>query len=85
MLGLIKFGTCSTISVGRLTLVEGGLVWRLVAVLFFCIFFRLMRMYTPKDNGTTVRIANIITRPESKPENTKTVFPIKKTTKRNNM
>ncbi len=40
-------------------------------------------MYTPKDNGTTVRIANIITRPETKPENTKTVFPIKKTTKRN--
>ena len=79
MLGLRKFGACSAVSVGRLTLVEGGLV---VAVLFFR---RLMRMYTPKDTGTTVRIANITTRPESKPEITKTIFPIKKTTKRNNM
>ena len=39
------------------SIVEGGLVWRLVAVLFFRIFFRLMRIYTPNDTGTTVRIA----------------------------
>ncbi len=31
LLGLRNFGTCSAVSVGRLTLVEGGLVWRLVA------------------------------------------------------
>ena len=31
VLGLRKFGACSAVSVGRLTLVEGGLVWRLVA------------------------------------------------------
>ena len=30
VLGLRKFGACSAVSVGRLTLVEGGLVWRLV-------------------------------------------------------
>ncbi len=31
VLGLRKFGACLAVSVGRLTLVEGGLVWRLVA------------------------------------------------------
>ncbi len=31
VLGLRKFGACSAVSVGRLTLVEGGLVWQLVA------------------------------------------------------
>ncbi len=34
VLGLRKFGACSAVSVGRLTLVEGGLVWRLVAKAF---------------------------------------------------
>ncbi len=63
MLGLRKFGACSAVSVGRLTLVEGGLVWRLVAktwafvVTFLCRFGRLMRTYTPKDTGAIVRSA----------------------------
>ena len=52
---------CSAVSVGRLTLVEGGLMWRLVAGTwaFVGTFFRsrLMRIYTPKDTGGTVRIA----------------------------
>ncbi len=63
MLGLRKFGACSAVSVGRLTLVEGGLVWRLVAntwafvVVFLWRFGRLMRIYTPKDTGAIVRTA----------------------------
>ena len=63
VLGLRKFGACSAVSVGRLTLVEGGLVWRLVAktwdfvVTFFRRFCRLIRIYTPIDTGKTVCIA----------------------------
>ena len=62
VLRLRKFGACSAVSVGRLTLVEGGLVWRLVAgtwafvVTFFCRFGKLMRMYKPKDTGLNVLI-----------------------------
>ncbi len=66
VLGLRKFGACSAVSVGRLTLVEGGLVWRLVANTWAFVgtfFRRLMRMYTPKDTGAIVRIANTTTRP----------------------
>ncbi len=88
VLGLRKFGACSAVSVGRLTLVEGGLVWRLVAGTwaFVVTFFRrLMRMYTPKDTRATVRIANTTTRPKQWPENKKAMFPIKKMTKRNIM
>ena len=87
MLGLRKFGACSAVSVGRLTLVEGGLVWRLVAkawafeVTFLCRLGRLMRIYTPKDTGAIIRIANTIKRFPTK----KSMFPIKKTTKRNSM
>ncbi len=60
VLGLRKFGACSAVSVGRLTLVEGGLVWRLVAktwafvVTFFRRFCRLIRL---NDTGKTVCIA----------------------------
>ncbi len=39
VLGLRKFGACSAVSVGRLTLVEGGLVWRLVAKALVVTFF----------------------------------------------
>ncbi len=62
VLGLRKFGACSAVSVGRLTLVEGGLVWRLVAGTwafvgtFLCRLGRLMRIYTPKDIGLNVLI-----------------------------
>ncbi len=66
MLGLRKFGACSAVSVGRLTLVEGGLVWRLVAkafvVTFLCRFGMLMRICTPKDTGADVLITEITTR-----------------------
>ena len=46
--------------IGRLTLVEGGLVWRLVAgtwAFVVTLLRRLMRIYTPKDTGATVCIA----------------------------
>ncbi len=63
VLGLRKFGACSAVSVGRLTLVEGGLVWRLVAntlafavVTFWGSFGILMTIYTPKETGAKVRI-----------------------------
>ncbi len=60
VLGLRKFGACSAVSVGRLTLVEGGLVWRLVAKTWTFVvrrFCRLMRIYTPNDTGISVSIA----------------------------
>ncbi len=69
VLGLRKFGACSAVSVGRLTLVEGGLVWRLVAntwvfvVAFFCRFGRLMIKYKPNDTGGNVRITEATTIP----------------------
>ncbi len=91
VLGLRKFGACSAVSVGRLTLVEGGLVWRLVAktwaflVTFLCRCGRLMRTYTPKDTGATVRSAKYTTKAFSKFENKKIMFPIKKTTKINSV
>ncbi len=62
MLGLRKFGACSAVSVGRLTLVEGGLVWRLVTGTraFEVRRFRmLMRIYTLKDTGRNVRITTV--------------------------
>ncbi len=47
VLGFRKFGACSAVPVGRLTLVEGGLVWRLVTKAFEVTFLcRLMRIYT---------------------------------------
>ncbi len=67
VLGLRKFGACSAVSVGRLTLVEGGLVWRLVAGTwafvgtFLCRLGRLMRIYTPKDTGLNGRITEATT------------------------
>ena len=67
MLGLRKFGACSAVSIGRLTLVDGGLVWRLVGtwafvVTFLCRCGRLMRTYTPKDTRAIVRSAENIAR-----------------------
>ncbi len=62
VLGLRKFRACSAVSVGRLTLVEGELVWRLVAGTwaFVVTFFRRLRIfmiiYIPKKTGGNVLI-----------------------------
>ena len=83
VLGLRKFRACSAVSVGRLTLVEGGLVWRLVAgtwAFVFCIFCRLIRTYTSNDTGANVLIT---TRLYSKSDFN--MFQVIKTTKISNM
>ncbi len=69
MLGLRKFGACSAVSVGRLTLVEGGLVWRLVANTWVFVgtllhrLGKLMIKYRPKDTGGNVRITEVTSKP----------------------
>ena len=91
VLGLRKFGACSAVSVGRLTLVEGGLMWRLVAgtrafvVTLLRRLDRLMRMYTPKDTGANVLITETTKRLYSKSDFKYNMFQIIKTTKMNSM
>ncbi len=91
VLGLRKFGACSAVSVGRLALVEGGLVWRLVAgawafvVTLLWRFGMLMRIYTPKDTGAIVLITESTTILYSNSKNIYIMFQIIYTTKMNNM
>ena len=72
VLGLRKFGACSAVSVGRLTLVEGGLVWRLVAgtwafvVTLLHRLGRLTRKYTLNDTVANVRSVKNVKKESSK-------------------
>ena len=50
VLGLRKFGACSAVSVGRLTLVEGGLVWLVKALVRT--FFRILFWYAYENIHT---------------------------------